>query len=296
MNMKNIIEFAGNLRFAFWLLIAAGAVMWIGSIYAASNHTLIYSLNGVPLIEWFTTKGVENISVTWWIPVMFVIFTLLGINIIACTINRVLLLLPRKKIVGTKRFLVLIAPSVIHFLFMLMLAGHLLSFTAVSQKKIPVAEGETLQICGLKDVMVKSIKYEYFPDSSMLRHRIKQTTVEISAENNGGSFTREIAFMEPAIINGNIILLDMEKKRQDRIVIPEPSEDSCNREQRFHYAKKTPDVKPQLYLLVIKDPGLVILLPGFFIVILIMGWYFYQINNSKKNKEFMEVEHEAVNG
>lgn len=293
--MKRVIQFAGDLRFAFWLILSAGVIMWIGSIYAAMEYTLIYSINGEPLVKWFSTKGMENISVTWWIPVMFVIFILLGINTFACTVNRVMVLLPRRKIIGLKRFLVLISPSIIHILFMFMLAGHFLSFTAVSQQKIPVAEGGKVEIAGMGNISVNSLDYEYFPDSSLLRQRIKQTHVEISAENNGIITSHKVAFMEPLLINGNIIILDMEKKKQDRIVIPDQADDNCNKEQKFHYSQKSADVKPQLFFLVIKDPGLFILLPGFFIVIAIMGWYFYQTNISKNNNDLMEVENESIN-
>ena len=49
--MKRVIQFAGDLRFAFWLILSAGVIMWIGSIYAAMEYTLIYSINGEPLIK-----------------------------------------------------------------------------------------------------------------------------------------------------------------------------------------------------------------------------------------------------
>ncbi len=294
--MKRILEFAGDLKFAFWLILSAGAIMWIGSIYASANYMLIYSLNGVPLIEWFTTTGMENISVTWWIPAMFFIFTLLGINVFACTINRIMILLPRRKIIGTKRFLVLISPSLIHILFLLMLIGHLLSFTVVNQKKIPVAEGDRIQFDGIGDISVNSIRYDFFPESSLLRQRIRQADVVLKVDNNGLSSEHDVAFMKPAIINGKIIILDMERKKQDRIIKPDSSDENCNREQRFNYSGSASVMKPQLFILVTEDPGLIMLLPGFFIVIIIMGWYFYQTTISKKNKDFMEVENEVSNG
>ena len=48
--------------------------------------------------------------------------------------------------------------------------------------------------------------------------------------------------------------------------------------------------KPQLFLMITKDPGLIILLPGFTIVIIIMGWYFYQTGISKYKNGFAEQE------
>lgn len=280
--MKRFLEFAGDLRFAFWLILAAGAVMWIGSIYSTLNYALINSLNGVPLISWFSEIGAENISVTWWIPVMFFIFALLGINTLACTVSRVMTLLPRRKAIGLKKFLVLISPSVIHILFILMLAGHFLSFTSVRQDKIAVTQGEKVQISGGDSIEVKSISYEYFPDSSLLRQRIKQAYVDFNTVSGGEINSYKTAFMEPVFINGNIIILDMEKKKQEQIIKPDPAKENCNKEQKFDYAQSGSEVKPQLYFLVIKDPGLFMLLPGFCIVILIMIWYFYQTGLSKK--------------
>ena len=293
--MKRVLEFAGDLRFAFWLILSAGAVMWIGSIYSTMNYTLINSLNGVPLAGWFGAQGMENLSVTWWIPVLFLIFALLGINTMACTVNRVMTLLPRRKAIGLKRFLVLISPSVIHILFILMLAGHLFSFTAVTQQRIPVARGDKIQIRGAGSIEVKSIRHEYFPDSSLLSQRIRQVYVDFITENEDGVNSYKTAFMEPVFIKGNIIILDMEKKKQEQIIKPDPAKENCNKEQKFHYAGSGSEIKPQLYLLVIRDPGIFMLLPGFCIVILIMIWYFYQTVLSKKNNEIMEVENEIIN-
>jgi hypothetical protein len=293
--MKRILEITGDLRFAFWLILASAAVMWIGSIYASVHYSLINSMNGVPLIGWFMSKGMENISVTWWIPAMFFVFLLLGINTFACTLNRMTVLVPRKKILGTKRFLVLISPSVIHILFMAMLAGHFLSFTAVTQQKIPVAEGDKIFVNGVGEISVKSIKNEFFPDSSFLAQRIKQIRTEISIDADGVKKDEIVSFLEPVLINGNIIQLDIEKKKENMIVKPLPKDETCNKEKKFNYSENTAQVNPQLFLLITRDPGILILLPGFFIVILIMGWYFYQTNFSKMNKEYMDNENEINN-
>lgn len=292
--MKRILETAGDLRFAFWLILSAGLVMWIGSLYSSVHYAFINSMNGVPLAEWFMKHGIEKISITWWIPAMFFIFLLLGINTCACTINRITTLVPRRKSLGTERFLVLISPSVIHLLFIGMLAGHFLSFTAVKQEKIPVAEGDKITISGLGEVTVASISNEFFPESSEMKQRVKQTTVTAALNDNGSDRTFNVGFLEPAVINGNIIQLDMEKKKENKIVKPLPEDETCNKEKKFHYSERPEKVNPQLYFLVTRDPGLFILLPGFFIVIVIMSWYFYQTNFSKNNKDYMEKENEII--
>jgi hypothetical protein len=293
--MKRLIEIAGDLRFAFRLILISGAVMWTGSIYSSMHYSFINSMNGVPLIEWFMSKGMENISITWWIPVMFFIFLLLGINTLACTLNRMAVLVPRRKILGTKRFLVLVSPSVIHILFMAMLAGHFLSFTAVTQQKIPVAEGDKIFVNGIGEISVVSITNEFFQDSSLMAQRIKQTRAAISIDADGVKTDDVVSFLEPVLASGSIIQLDMEKKKENMIVKPLAKDETCNKEKKFHYSENTTQVNPQLFFLITKDPGLFILLPGFFIVILLMGWYFYQTNFLKMNKEYMDNENEIGN-
>lgn len=286
--MKRLLEVTGDLRLAFWLILAAGAVMWIGSIYSSVNFSLINSMNGVPLSSWFTSKGIANITVTWWIPAMFFVFFLLGINTIACTINRMSGLIPRRKILGREKFLVLISPSVIHILFIIMLAGHFMSFTAIMQEKISVDEGQKIYVSGIGDVTVTSIKNVFFPDSSLLANRIKQTTAAVEINKDGVLHPYSISFMEPVLINGNIIQLDMEKRKENLIVKPLPKDETCNKEKKFHYNGTTGQENPQLYLLVTRDPGLFLLLPGFIIVIIIMGWYFYKTGFAARKSDYRE--------
>jgi hypothetical protein len=223
---------------------------------------------------------------------MFFIFLLLGVNTLACTLRRILVLLPRRKSYGTKRFIVLLSPSAIHLLFMLMLAGHLLSFTAVKQEKVPLAEGEKITIKSIGEADVVSMKNDFFPESSLLKNRIKQSHVELSFNNNGTPVVKKIGFMEPVIMNGTILQLDMEKKKREKIEKPDPADETCNKEKKFHYTETKKTEKPQLFLLVTEDPGLLILLPGFTIVIILMGWYFCQTGFMVNSDSLSEQESE----
>lgn len=294
--MKRILGIAGDLRLAFWLILSAGAVMLAGSIYASINYPLIDSLNGIPLGQWFADKGMKNISVTWWIPAMFFIFLLLAINTLACTLRRVMVLVPRRKSLGLKKFMVLLSPSVIHLLFMFMLAGHFLSFTAVRQEKIPVSEGGKIFIKNLGSADVVSVRNDFFPENSLLRNRIRQSRVELSFNENGTVTPVKIGFMEPVVMDGIILQLDMEKRKRERILAPDPSDDNCNKEKKFHYTETMKTEKPQLFLMITKDTGLMILLPGFTVIIIFMGWYFYQTGISVNKSGFAEQENENETG
>jgi len=288
--MKRFLHLIGDLRLAFFLIISCGAVMWIGSVYAADEFEFFNSMNGVGIQDWFFTKGMENIGITWWLPLLFLVFTLLVVNTLACTFIRVSALVPQRDRIGAKRFMILLSPSIIHFLFVLMLAGHFAGFVMVKHSRVPISEGEEIFIEPLGKVKVLSIDYKFYPDFSLVKDRVKQTEVKLLATDKYGDREVEVKFLEPLFVNGALIQLDMKKIKKDQMVVPIDDE-TCNREKDFHYKEKNSSVLPQLYLISTYDPGLWILLPGFALIIMVMGWYFFQIfsiNDSGKISELDE--------
>ncbi len=275
--MKRMLDVIGDLRIAFWLLLAASLVMWIGSLIAAGNYPLIDSMNGVRVQEWLLDNGRDNIGSVWWIPLLFLIFLLLGINTLACTARRILVLLPARKETAPKDFLVAMSPSIIHLLFMFMLSGHLLGFTAVEYEKAPLVPGEKVTLRGAGTFDVLSVTHEFFPGDSLLRDRIRQTRVKIGFPQNGGHAEGTLEFMRPLYHGGYILQLDMErKKKAEMAVMKKADPETCNRAGHFHFSETKQAVPPRLYIAATRDPGLYVLIPGFAAVILLMGWYFYQ--------------------
>ena len=274
--MKRFFHLIGDLRLAFFLILACGAVMWIGSIYAADEFEFFNSMNGVRIQDWFLTAGIERIGVTWWLPLLFLVFTLLVINTVACTFLRIAALLPLRKKTGVKRFMVLISPSIIHLLFILMLAGHFAGFVLVKHSRVEVSTGEEVFIEPLGRVKVLSVKHSFFPSDSLVKDRVEQTEVKLLAPDYYGDREVAVRFLEPLLVNGALIQLDMKKIKKDQMVVPIDDE-TCNREKDYHYKEKNSSVIPQLYLISTYDPGLWVLLPGFALIIMFMGWYFFQV-------------------
>ncbi len=287
--MKKFLHLIGDLRLAFFLILACGAVMWVGSVYASTDFELFNSMNGVRIQDWFFTTGMGNIGVTWWIPLLFLVFTLLVINTLACTYIRVSALIPSRNVTGAKRFMILLSPSIIHLLFVLMLAGHFAGFVLVKHSRVKISEGEEILIGPLGKVKILSIEHEFYPDFSLVRDRVKQTEVKLLAPDYYGDKEMTVKFLEPLLVNGSLIQLDMKKIKKDKMVVPIDDE-TCNREKDFHYKEKTGFVTPQLYLISTYDPGLWILLPGFTLVIMLMVWYFYQIVSIREGRKISELE------
>lgn len=287
--MKRIFEIIGDLRLAFFLILSCGAVMWIGALYASADFELFDSMNGVRIQEWFFTTGIENIGITWWLPLLFIIFTLLVINTLACTFIRVSALIPLRKKIGAIRFMILLSPSIIHLLFVLMLTGHFAGFVLIKHSRVPIAEGEEVIIEPLGKVKILSIEHKFYPDSTLVNNRVKQSEVKVLAYEQNGSKEVEIKFLEPLLVRGSLIQLDMKKIKKDQMVVPHDDE-TCNREEDYHYKEKNSSVIPQLYLISTYDPGLWILLPGFSLIILVMGWYFFHITSIRGSKKIIELD------
>ena len=283
--MKRLLDVIGDLRIAFWLLLAVAAIMWVGSLYAANDYALFDSLNGVRVQDWFASKGLTAIGSTWWIPGLFFAFTLLGVNTAACTARRVMALWPRRREMPAKRFAVLLSPSIIHLLFIGMLSGHLLSFTALTQERAPVSEGAVLNLAGTGEFTVKSVRHDFFDGASLLADRIRQSTVEIAVMKGGVETTVPVKFLRSVSVNGALLQLDMEKKKKSgKPIVQNPADENCNKEHNYHYAKLLEETRPQLFIVATRDPGLFVLIPGFVLVILVMGWYFYQIGFGRDGK------------
>ncbi len=284
--MKRILDILGDLRIAFWLLLSVAAVMWIGSMYAVADYALFNSMNGVRVQDWFAAKGMAAIGSTWWIVALFGIFALLGINTAACTARRVMALWPKRSEMPAKRFAVLLSPSIIHLLFIGMLSGHLLSFTALTQERAPLVEGATLDLAGTGAFTVGAVRHRFFDEKSLLAGRIAQSTVEVSYMKDGVETTVPVEFLRSVSINGALLQLDMEKKKKSgKPIVQNPADENCNKENNYNYAKLLEETRPQLFIVATRDPGLFILIPGFALVILTMGWYFYQIGFGREEKE-----------
>ncbi|MBN1532440.1 MAG: hypothetical protein JXA20_07245 [Spirochaetes bacterium] len=274
--MKRFLDIIGDLRIAFWLLLSAALVMWIGSIICLNNYSLIDSLNGSRIQEWLPAHLRQHPGATWWIPLLFLVFFLLGINTMACTARRILNLIPAGRGMSAKGFLVALSPSIIHLLFMLMLSGHLLGFAMVEFEKVPVRQGEEAVLKNVGTVRVASVTHQFFPRDSLLRGRVRQSRMILEFPRQGVPETAVLEFLRPVYRGGYIIQLDMERKKRTetpRIADPE----TCNRETHFNFSGPKNAGSPRLYLAVTRDPGLFVLFPGFIAVILIMGWYFYQV-------------------
>lgn len=277
--MKKLWNFLSDLRLTFWLLVAITAILVIGGLYSAFDYSFVDSINGARVQDWFFTTGITALHKSWWLPALFLAFTLFAVNTTACSIDRIITLVKKRKNMPFKTFSVLLSPSLIHCVFLIILAGHFITFVAVKQERLPMVPGNEITLPDGSVFTVGDIRTQYYGDETLLRNRISQMKVSLAPKLQGTA-VREIEFAEPHRVGTSHLHLDVDKKaakmfmQKRKIVIDE----SCNKERVFNPAEyRNRSMGPRIYLLVTTDPGLPLIVAGFIFLILIMVWYYYQV-------------------
>jgi len=280
--MKRIFDFIADIKLTFYLLMAVAAVMFAGSIYTGAYPDIFKTINGPAIQDWFLNDGIHNMSRTWWLPFLFMVFSLLWINLAACTVKRISVLWPRRKNLQRKQFVLFLVPSYVHLLFLVILAAHFMTFTLSEQRTIPVDEGTSVKLADGIELRVQEIHHEYFPAESIYKYRIKQSTVMFDYIENGRNTSCRAGFVDPAYIDGSYILIDMRKKNTTGVTAAKI--DQAGGGAKAPHAENPVIEKPQMYIVVTRDPGLLILVVCFIQIIIAMGWYYSQVNRTDEVK------------
>ena len=280
---KKLLERIGDLRAAFWLILLAAADMAVGAVYAALYYQFFDQMNGWRVHQWFFSVGINHLGRTWWIPLLFLLFLLLGINTAACILNRCLALWPRRRQMGAWRFFQTAIPTLVHAVFLVILAGHLLTFTTQSFRRYPLQEGQTLDVPGLSKIRVESVRVERFPDDSLMAQRIRQARVTL-APVSGNHAPVVLRFLEPVAVGGQTLHLDLQReprnKQSAKPLPPDPRDANCNKEHLFRLGPNQPPATvPRLWMVVSRDPGLGTLLGGFGVIIVLLALFYARPGN-----------------
>lgn len=291
--MKSIWDLLGDIRTAFTLLIAASAILLTGSFYAEHHWALFKELNRTPVQQWLTMHFADQRAQIWWVPTLFVIMTALGLNTLICAGNRVLRLLRQRRSTAPARFFYLLAPSLIHFLFIVIMIGHLITFTTGRWLSVPLKSGAPATTDSGKQYQVKAIVDRYYPETSALRDRISQTIV-ILEDADRNAF--HLQYLKPAFTGGRFMLLDkIENSRATdggQTAAP-TSEDTCNQAQVYKVTNKT-EKQGRQRLLIVSDPGLFPIVAGLTLILAVMAAYFYV--QTKANHVSKKTEEKCSNG
>jgi hypothetical protein len=273
--MRRLWNAMGDVRVAFVLLLAASATLFTGAFYAGGNFSLFMQLNRQRIQDWLPGQLVERFDVVWWIPLLFLIMGLLGVNTFICATNRVRRLMQQRGSLSPGRLFYLSIPSLIHFVFILIMIGHLTTFTTGRWQTLPLSAGGSVIITpGSPMYRVETIDNRFFPDASALNGRIAQTRVTLV---DAGAQPTRLEYTQPVCRDGRYFLLDKVKKKKRRSEImrvqPSPTDENCNKAHVYATSGGAPTESGQL-LLIVSDPGLAIIITGLSLIMALMIVFF----------------------
>ncbi len=279
--MRALWNFIASLKLTFWIMWGVILALFAGGSYCLYDFAFFNTMNGVPVQKWFLEHGLTHLSLTWWLPVLFLLFLFLGINLAACALDRIVQLLPRRKQMGFAAFFTALTPSLVHLAFLVVLGGHFLTFTLGYQKHMPVLPGETAALPDGGSVKFIGTDVVMYPKASLLKGRKAQVT--LSAEIDGSP--ARLSFAE-YITRGHYALhLDMQMRegKAEHVSPNMDPDETCNRSELYK-TKRAEAPESGLLLQVTYDPGLRVIVAGLALVIGLMGWFFWRTYGRRGGK------------
>ncbi len=274
--LKKTWNALGDIRLTFWLLMAAAAVFFIGMLYTSMEFAYFRAMNEMRIQDWIMRELPARPGINWWIPLLLAALFLLGVNTAICSINRLAELIGGMKVFNY-RFLLSLLPSAVHVLFIAVMLGHAATIAAGSWTRYPLAVGTEITIGeSIPPMTVTAINDSFFPGDSLLAKRISQT--EVTLAHRGGGETL-VSYLDSIRHHGYRLHLDMVKQRyaerhRIRHSPPADNEETCNRAETYKTREGVREESQVLNLLVISDPGLMVILVSFSLILIIMTWYF----------------------
>jgi hypothetical protein len=257
-----------SLRLTFYLLLAVAALLLGGSISASQNYALFTTMNGVPLIFWLRVHLLKDWPVCVWLLFLILVLLILALNTFCCSLSRLSTLYRERSIRTGRRLFFALMPSLIHLSFLIILAGHLATFTMGWVDHHPVQVGKEIQISKASgNWKVASIERRLFPSHSKLKNRLSQVTVDLVTENG---VKRQVSFMNPVYHDGVFLFLDMKKVKRQQVV----EQEDCDQSSLFKQSKVQAQPDRQIRLMTVRDPGLPILVAGFVLINVLMLLYY----------------------
>lgn len=244
---RSIWKFLAGINLTIWLLLAIVVNLVIGSQFAKYLPGIYGPLNTLRFQEWLLSHG---FGASWWVWSLFLLLFLFGLNTAACTADRLLDLLKRRREFRFAEFAVTVSPSVMHICFLVIIGGHAVTQFTADIRELPVRAGARLALpdAGITVDGFRSV----FRTEPKLAGVMDGCSATITLSSHAGSVSRTINILSPVFWDGRSIHLTL--------------------------AGKTMQGKqPKMVLIIKKDPGLIPILLGNGFLCILMLWYFPRI-------------------
>lgn len=242
--VKSAWRFLGSINLSIWLLLGIALNLTVGSRYAKHLPKVFGQLNYLRFQEWITGNGPDC---SWWVWSLFLLLFLFGVNTVACTVDRLFELLKKRRDYSFGAFALVVAPSLMHLCFLVIIGGHAVSQFTAEIRQMPVTSGTKLALSSAEVAVLDSRCS--FRTEPALAGQVRECRVSLSLSSPSGDINREITMLHPILWEGYTLTLTMAGK---------PAENET----------------PAMKLIVKRDPGLPMILFGNALLCLLMLCYF----------------------
>ncbi len=251
---------AGSINLTIALLLLLVVDLSAGFISLESNINIFIPLNDVGLIAWLDTYGINYLQYTAWFFLLLLLLFLLAVNTFVCTTDKVITLLGNRSCYRSRgRFILNFAPHIIHYAFVVILAGYLVSYLfAVNLPANILLPAKSILISGTEyKIKLNKLNIEYYKGQRLdfFQNRAINPEAEILlTDAKGITIEKTISVNRPIRFKGYSIHLD-----------------------NFAPASTTSMQKQKYVNLIIRnDPGIHLYFCGMFLFVLGMLMYLYR--------------------
>lgn len=253
--MKRIWKFISGVQATVWLILTAIVLLLTGSFYVKTNKIGFNLFDHSLMQDWFREWGLPNLDKTWWFLALSGVLFLLGVNTTCCVLDRLVFHWSRRRLTGTKVFLVKVTPTIIHMCFAFMLVGHFASVGIGYRSRdmeFVSRTGKTVRYALPGDVkmIVGPPECKFYPGP--FAGNIRQCRIALRFTVDGESVTKEVAMARPLLWNGYQIHMS----------------------QIMAKDRSAPFTTPDFQLLIKRDPGLRLIMICFPILILLTLFFY----------------------
>jgi len=175
-----------SLTLGLWLTGGVMVLLAVGSFAGGGEGA--GNINNVALFSWLEESP---LALSWWLWGTGALLALLAVNTVLCSVESV-----RGKYRGT-RFLVMIAPQVMHLGFLLIVLAHLFSAWGGTKEALPVREGEVIGFPGGGQAEIANLRLVNGPMGMPADY-----SAEVRFPAGGGVATTTIRPNHPAFYGG----------------------------------------------------------------------------------------------
>jgi len=192
----------GNINLMFGLIVMIMFDLTIGYFMLKSHPHLFHPINDMGFVKWVDTYGKNNLYETAWLFFLIIFMAILSVNTFICTTKRVSVLFRNQSAFNqTFRFILKLAPHIMHYALLIMLLGYLISYlsaeTYLSNILLPE---KSLRIPNSScEMHLNRLHIDYYQGERLqyMHNRAINVQADLTIQNKEKTVTSRLGFNKP---------------------------------------------------------------------------------------------------